>query len=238
MNVLPMAYEDAEEPILPETSMVTEEDDELPEGKMLPLNSKKLVLEQLRTLASMLGIGAAKATAAQTRQLIEGKLLELDREPRSVQVILGKDSRLYLVDETGIIKMGPTKESEGMEGTDQVITNELFGNEHESRDDSVELLRSALRKACLENERLKSQLSARNDELESVCNECDQLKTHQAELKSRLEEVSLEEIEQLKAALNSQTEKAKRFWRLRCEQMLAHDELIEAKEGEIISLRA
>ena len=39
-------------------------------------------------------------------------------------------------------------------------------------------------------------------------------------------------------ALSSQTEKAKRFWRLRCEQMLAHDVLIEAKENEIVSLQA
>ena len=58
---------------------------------MLPLNLKRLVLEQLRTLASMLGV-TVKATAAHTRQLIEGKLLELEREPWSVQVIVGKDS--------------------------------------------------------------------------------------------------------------------------------------------------
>jgi len=41
---------------------------------------------------------------AQMRQLIERKLIELDREPRSVQVIAGEDSRLYLVDEAGVIK--------------------------------------------------------------------------------------------------------------------------------------
>ena len=39
----------------------------------------------------MLGI-CAKATAAQTRQLIEGKLVELDHEPQSVQVTVGEDS--------------------------------------------------------------------------------------------------------------------------------------------------
>ena len=39
-------------------------------------------------------------------------------------------------------------------------------------------------------------------------------------------------------ALSSQTEKAKRFWRLRCEHMLAHDQLIKAKENEIVSLHA
>ena len=42
----------------------------------------------------------------------------------------------------------------------------------------------------------------------------------------------------LSVALSSQTEKAKRFWSLRCEQMLVHDELIEAKENEIVSLHA
>ena len=59
----------------------------------------------------MLGI-CAKATAAQTRQLIEGKLVELNHEPQSVQVTVGEDSRLYLVDDTGVIKS-----SEAMEGT-------------------------------------------------------------------------------------------------------------------------
>jgi len=42
----------------------------------------------------------------------------------------------------------------------------------------------------------------------------------------------------IKAEVHSQTAKAKRFWRIRCEQMLESDELIEAKELEIASLRA
>ena len=75
--LVPVELEDFEEPLLRETPehlpgrVSTEECDELPEGKMLPLNSKRLVLPQLRTLASMLGV-SAKATVAQTRQLIEG----------------------------------------------------------------------------------------------------------------------------------------------------------------------
>ena len=111
-NVISM---EVEEPVLPSSRetprhMVTE-GDELPQGIMLPLNSRRLVLQQLRTLASMLGI-CAKVTAAQTRQLIKGKLVELDHEPRSVQVIVGEDSRLYLVDDTGVIES-----SEAMKGT-------------------------------------------------------------------------------------------------------------------------
>jgi len=57
-------------------------------------------------------------------------------------------------------------------------------------------------------------------------------------LQATLSAISLEEIERLKLELQSQTAKAKRFWRMRCEQMLESDELVEAKELEIASLRA
>ena len=165
-------------------------------------------------------------------------MIELDRKPRSVQVIVEEDSQLYLVDDAGVIKA-----SEAIAGTnsDHVpINNELSDNDSEtsSRSDSLETLRSALREARLENQRLQLQLSSRNDELERVCSERDQLNTDKAELTARLSEGSPVEFKRLKAAVRSQTEKAKRFWRLRCEQMLAHDELIEAKESEIASLRA
>ena len=137
----------------------------------------------------MLGI-CAKVTAAQTRQLIEGKLVELDHEPQSVQVTVGEDSRLYLVDDTGVIKS-----SEAIEGTgsDHVQNNyELCDNEHNEHDSSIELLHIAL---CLKTERLQSQLSIRNDQLEKVCDELYQLKTDKVELNARLMEGSLEEIE-------------------------------------------
>ena len=235
--------EDSEEQVLRETPeyspghAVTEECDELPWGKMLPLNSKRLVLPQLRVLASMLGI-RVKATAAQTRQLIEGKLIEMDREPRSVQVIVGEDSRLYLVDDAGVIQA--SEASAGTHSDHVPFNNELSDNDSEtsSRNDGLEALRSALREARLENQRLQSQLSFRNEELERLCSERDQLNTDKAELTARLSEGSLVELERLRAAVRNQTEKAKRFWRMRCEQILEHDELIESKESEIALLRA
>ena len=85
---------------------------------------------------------------------------------------------------------------------------------------------------------MQSQLSSRNDKLERMCSERDQLNTDKAELMARLSEGSPVELEQLKAAVGSQIEKAKQFWRVRCEQMLDPDELIEAKENEIASLSA
>ena len=55
---------------------------------------------------------------------------------------------------------------------------------------------------------------------------------------ARLSEGSPVELERLKVAVGIQTVKAKQFWRLRCEQMLDPNELIEAKENKIASLRA
>ena len=112
-----------------------------------------------------------------------GELLELGHEPWSVQVIVEKDSRLYLVDETGIIEAGSSMAfSEANESTayDHVQNNcELYdsahmhnNNDYGSRDD-IESLHSALHEARLENEWLQLQLSTRNDELERVCNERD-----------------------------------------------------------------
>ena len=158
--LVPVEPEDSDDQVSRETPeyspghTITEECDELPRGKMLPLNSKRLVLPQLRVLVSMVGI-SAKATVAQMRQLIEGKLIKLDHEPQSVQVIVGEDSQLYLVDDAGVVKA-----SEASAGThsdhvplnselsDHVpFNNELSDNDSEtsSHNDSLEVLRSALR---------------------------------------------------------------------------------------------
>ena len=47
----------------------------------------------------------SEGTAATLRQLIEEKLVELEYEPRNIQVIVASaNSKLYLVDESGILK--------------------------------------------------------------------------------------------------------------------------------------
>ena len=80
------------------------EEDVLPDGATYPLNSKKIVVNQLRTLAAMLEL-PSEGTSATLRQVIEGKLLELGHEPRNTQIIVASaDSKLYLVDESGIIR--------------------------------------------------------------------------------------------------------------------------------------
>ena len=83
---------------------ISNQEESMPEGITYPLNSKKLVVSLLRRLAAMLEL-PSEGTAAMLRQLIEEKLVELEYEPRNIQVIVTSvDSKLYLVDESGILK--------------------------------------------------------------------------------------------------------------------------------------
>ena len=62
------------------TDAESEEEDEWPKGTIYPLNSKRIVVEQLRRLARMLEV-SADGSSDTLRQLIEGKLMQLDHEP-------------------------------------------------------------------------------------------------------------------------------------------------------------
>jgi len=168
----PSRLEDAE-PSSGEFQASTGMDDVL-EVRIFSLNSRKLVLEQLRMLAVMLGV-TTKATSAQTRQLIEGKLLERGYEPRNVQVVVSQENgRLHLVNNDGIIAAGP--EMQGKSGSpvqhDYSYTTAHVNNETmyvtDASHKSVESLRSALREARLENKKLQSVLKGKCNELERV----------------------------------------------------------------------
>ena len=104
---------------------------------------KKLVADQLHRLAGMLGLPSS-STGSSTRQLIEGKLLEMGKEPRNVQLIISDEGRrLYLVTDDGMMTAGP----EHVSNTEvrAHTTNKLFNNElsvHELESYAVHCARS------------------------------------------------------------------------------------------------
>ena len=57
----------------------------LPSRQFLPLNSRKLTIPLLKQLSRGLGLPTT-ASLEGTRQLIEGKLKEMGREPKRMQV--------------------------------------------------------------------------------------------------------------------------------------------------------
>ena len=77
----------------------------VPKGPVYSLNSKRLTALHLQRIADSLGL-PTKGSAAVTRQLIEGKLMEMGKEPPNVQVVVqgtDENSVLFLINEDGII---------------------------------------------------------------------------------------------------------------------------------------
>ena len=71
------------------------------------LNSKRIVASQLQALAKSLKLPTG-VSPLETRQLIEGRLMELGYQPEKVQIVVteeagGDTSHILLVDESGVI---------------------------------------------------------------------------------------------------------------------------------------
>jgi len=183
------------------------QDDEWPEGEAVPLNSKRITQGKLRRIASSVGV-PTHAAVSETRLMIEGKLEEMGYDPRNVQVVLqGEDDNSPLY---LVSEVSIIKNIEGVHHA--VIVSD------DSRD-TIEGLRSALREANKARGELQTAVDNKTAELET------------------LQQASREEIRSLPAAVAKAEQKATRFWKLRCEQMLSHKETMEAKDAEIASLR-
>ncbi len=83
----------------------------LHDGRWLPLNSRRVTAEYLHLMAQSLGLPTSLA-AEGLRQQVEGKLMDMDHEPRNVQVVVQERTKvellLLLVDDTGVfVRCGP-----------------------------------------------------------------------------------------------------------------------------------
>ena len=73
----------------------------MPKGPTYPLNSKSVKAGQLQRIAASVGLPTT-GTAAVTRQLIEGKLMEMEWEPKNAQVIIqdtSENSAISLIED-------------------------------------------------------------------------------------------------------------------------------------------
>ena len=75
------------------------------ESKVLPLNSRRLTVANLRKIAHCMSLPVS-VPGTELRQLIDGKLIGMGKEPRNVQVVIVETEsgveRLSLQDEEGI----------------------------------------------------------------------------------------------------------------------------------------
>ena len=172
------------------------------DGITLPLNSKKLVISQLRRLATSLEIPAV-GSADTLRQVIKGKLIQLGHEPRNIQVVISNvDSRLYLANDSGIIATDMEHVS-----TDNMVPESLVTpREVYESPNKTDTQREQLREARLEIEGLRIDLRNRNAALDEVRLELEASKRKLAAVDELQREVAT-----LRKSLKQQTEKAKRF---------------------------
>jgi len=102
---------------------------------------------------------------ATTRQLIEGKLIELDREPSNVPIILqGKDEvvhKIFLIDDNGIICTCPYSRDHHEHVTSQLVDANVASDRSALRasESEIDCLARQLEEQLLELENTKEQRS-------------------------------------------------------------------------------
>jgi len=140
----------------------------------------------------------------------------MEHEP---QVILqGKDNKLFLVDDSGIISTF----TDSRDYYEHVIIQLVNTN-------VVSESCSALRESNSELKRLQCELEMQSQELTLVKERLHLVKLE--EKQKSLEQV--EKIKELQQSLAKEKQKAKQFWREKCDQQLAHEDALEKKDDKI-----
>ena len=204
----------------------------IPRGIALPLNSKRLTVSQLRLIAKALKLPTAASTD-EVHQLVEGKLGEMGKEPRNVQVfVCEEDARIMaLQDEDGVIVTteAVVAEMEERDSSTDEETMDTRGTEEEGPHppEDVAALKSKIEELTREKVRLETELS-------------EEKKAHDEERKAHDEERKAydEEKAHLEENLRQEKQKRKQIWRLNCQQIVECDELVAEKDKEIETLKA
>ena len=195
------------------TSEFSSDEEDFPEGDMYPLSSKRLKAVWIRRLAEALEL-PTNASVEETRQMIEGKLIQQQYQPQNVQVIIqGKDdaAAMFLVNENGVIIH---------------IEPHIL---HAHVTSSPDLARGA--PLALDGNQVGSDPSS------ALLSQLQQAKTRVESLETELAETAADLV-MTKASLAKEKEKTRRLWQKQCEQHLANEEEMDEKVAEIEKLKA
>ena len=183
-----------------------------------PLNSRRLTVPYLKAVAKAVGLPVT-GSADETRVMIDGKLEEMGRDSRNVQVIVTRDQHghetLSLRDVNGeFVDVGMVEDLEGA-----VTVGEGGVDTEESGSTTSE----------------RSPHSA--DELEDLKEWNATLSAHNAELVAQVSSLK-EEVSEVRDKLTKETERVGEMWKMNCAQVTGFDETFTAKDSEIARLKA
>ena len=140
------------------------------EPRTLPLNSRRLTLRYLKQLAGALGVPRT-VSASDIRQLVEGAITELGREPRNVQVLLREaetGTTVCLQDEGGLFFTAAPLDTETQESPtpSEHSSPENGGESAEELRQEIQSMRLALDAAGDEGRELRAQVRGLTLQLE------------------------------------------------------------------------
>ena len=164
-------------------------------GRPLPLNSRRMTAVHLQRLARRLGLPTSASTE-ETRQIIDGKLSEMGREPRNVQVVIaepevGGAECLWLQDETGVfLRAELDSEPDSGDREEHREPDQRHGDGESPV--TLESLQRALEEAEEQQYRLTSQLESKGEELGVIQEALEQEKLRVASLLTEREETARE----------------------------------------------
>ena len=148
----------------------------LPRGRTLPLKSKRLTGSMVQQIAKSMGLPTS-ASLEDTRQILEGKIGEMEREPRNVQVVLQDvegGMHITLQDADGIfLEIEPEKIDEELTDPGTEMSQEEDGEREEGG----------------ETETLHQELAEANEHIEELNAEVRSLKEGVEREKARAQEL-------------------------------------------------
>ena len=181
-------------------------------GRSYPLNSRRLTAVVVNRIVKAFSLEIS-ASLEDAKQIVEGKLIEMGREPQNVQVDLAETEGgvlITLLDESGSFLEIQPEEADGeeeeraQEGGKEA--DERVGDDHGHVDPDA-----------------RSRESELEVELERLTEENTELCVEVSVLKERVEE---------------DKQRYKNLCRLNCQQLAEHDDTVAEKESEIESLRS
>ena len=187
-----------------------------------PLNSRRLTASIIGRITSALEVPTG-GSLEDTRQMLEGKLVEAGREPRNVQVVLvGADdgATVRLEDDGGmfleLMPAGPDADAAERDGGGSRESDEADGDSDHA---CASELREEIRRANEQIRALKEEVSSVRGELESE------------------RERGKEELARERENLANARAKYKELWSIYCARSARDDALIASKEKELEDLR-
>ncbi len=217
----------------------SEEDDGLPEGGWLPLNSRRVTTAYLQLLAQSLGLPTGMS-ADELRQQVEGKMLAMEHEPRNVQVVVQEQTRtelrLLMVDERGVFI------------DTEAVVRDVDGGQQESEtlrtqmQQQMEEQAARLEESYRQLETMSNTLATTRERVEVLEQQMASEKQRAAEAQSQLESKretigDQKQLLQLQAELGTVKNKVKQLWQKNCQQLVDHDAVIASKEAEVMALK-